>query len=452
MLTFAQWRDQARSYLQRNIRPGSFSGRFVEDGQTLLFNDVCTAGNPSAKVKLPKAFLDLAQIVALHRDPKRWDLLYRVAWRVQNENRNLLRIEVDDDVRALELMRKAISRDIHKMRAFVRFRRVMDGDQEQFIAWYPPDHHILQANERFFVERFGSMRWAILTPDATLVWNLQKAEYGPGVPRSSAPAEDELEELWRTYYKSIYNPARRNLDAMRAELPVRRWVDLPESRTIAELVRTSEEQVETMIAKNPISATAFIPLDASLTQLRQAVKKCRACELCALATQPVFGEGPGGARVLLVGEQPGNDEDLAGQPFVGPAGRILTAAMEEAGLGRTDVYLTNAVKAFRFEERGKRRIHKKPAAGHIAACRPWLEAEIAKVNPRRIVCLGASAAQSVLGRAVQVQEERGRVLKHHLGADVVVTYHPSAILRALDGHAKAQMTQALVDDLKLVVG
>ena len=346
-------------------------------------------------------------------------------------------------------MRKSIRNDIHKMRAFVRFRRVMQDDIEQYVAWYRPDHYILGANERFFVERFGAMHWAILTPDGSLVWDTQQVRYGPGVPRSEAPAEDELEDLWRAYYASIYNPARRNLDAMRAQLPVRRWQDLPESRLIPELVRLSPGRVESMIDARPASASEFIPRDADLPLLREAVHHCRACELCSLATQPVFGEGPPDARILVVGEQPGDEEDQTGHPFVGPAGRVLDAAMREARLDRDVVYLTNAVKAFRFEERGKRRIHKTPRAAHIAVCRPWLEAELDAVKPRRIICLGATAAQSVLGRTIQIGAERGHLLPHGSGAEIVVTYHPSAILRAPDAGTRTELTRALVADLTL---
>ena len=444
-MNFHSWREKAREALRSGTAPGSV---VWESGQAGLFEaETVSAPAQRTTIQIPRAFLDHAQVVALHRDPDRWELLYRIAWRIQDENAHLLHIEVDDDIRNLLMMRKSIERDIHKMRAFVRFRRVEHEGQEQFVAWYPPDHHILEANERFFVDRFGAMRWAILTPEASLLWDLEKVQYGPGVPRSEAPAEDQFDDLWRTYYSSIYNPARLNLDAMRAQLPVRRWVDLPESRTIPELVRMSRERVETMAKTQPVSAAKFIPPNAGLPELREAVKQCSACELCAMATQPVFGEGPGAARILLVGEQPGNEEDLAGRPFVGPAGKVLMAALEEAGLDRAQIYLTNAVKAFRFEERGKRRIHQKPGASHIAACRPWLDAEIANVRPGRIVCLGATAAQSVFGRVTQIKAERGRTTQHASGAQIVVTYHPSAILRTPDEAAKAEMMKALIADL-----
>jgi DNA polymerase len=202
-----------------------------------------------------------------------------------------------------------------------------------------------------------------------------------------------------------------------------------------------------MARVHPGAASAFIPAQADLPVLREAVQQCRACELCGLATQAVFGEGNRGARIVLVGEQPGDEEDRAGRPFVGPAGQVLEAAMRQAGLDRSSVYVTNAVKAFRYEERGKRRIHKTPRAAHIATCRPWLEAEIAALRPELIICMGATAAQSVLGRAIQIKAERGRREERRWGADVIVTYHPSAILRAPDEATKAELYRALVEDL-----
>ncbi|MBV8817671.1 MAG: UdgX family uracil-DNA binding protein, partial [Acidobacteriaceae bacterium] len=276
-----------------------------------------------------------------------------------------------------------------------------------------------------------------------------RIHYGPGIPRSEAPGEDDLEDLWRAYYSSVYNPARLNLDAMRAQLPVFRWEDLPESRVIPELVRISRGRVDSMKGMQSAGASCFIPPQTDLPGLQQAVRHCGACELCARATQPVFGEGPHNARIMLVGEQPGDEEDQAGRPFVGPAGQVLDAAIRDAGMNRDSLYLTNAVKAFRFEERGKRRIHQTPRSIHIASCRPWLEAEIDLVRPERIVCLGATAAQAVLGRTVKIQAERGRIVHQRRGADVIVTYHPSAILRAPDQAVRTQYQQSLIADLKL---
>jgi DNA polymerase len=201
------------------------------------------------------------------------------------------------------------------------------------------------------------------------------------------------------------------------------------------------------------SAAAWVPDSTSLPRLREAAEDCRGCELWADATQVVFSAGPRKARVMLVGEQPGDVEDREGEPFVGPAGRILSDALDQAGLVRGEVYLTNAVKHFRHEMRGKRRIHQKPTVAHITACRPWLEAEVAAVGPAVVVCLGATAGRAVLGRPVRVGAERGQVLEAGERAvpglaGVVVTAHPSSILRVRDRDERREATAALVDDLR----
>ena len=188
----------------------------------------------------------------------------------------------------------------------------------------------------------------------------------------------------------------------------------------------------------------------ALADLRDSAAGCRACDLWERATQTVFGEGPVQADVMLVGEQPGHEEDLAGRPFVGPAGRLLDRALEAAGLDRTRVYVTNVVKHFNWEPRGKWRIHKKPTAWEIRACRPWLASELAAVRPRAIVCLGATAAQTLLGRGVRVTQSRGEPIPSTLARYVIATIHPSAVLRAPDEAARHATMERLVKDLTAV--
>jgi DNA polymerase len=188
----------------------------------------------------------------------------------------------------------------------------------------------------------------------------------------------------------------------------------------------------------------------SLTSLRERVQECRACELYKGATQAVFGEGSARAEVMFVGEQPGDREDREGHPFVGPAGHVFDRALEAAGIDRKQTYVTNAVKHFRYEERGKRRIHQRPSAEHIRACRPWVDAELAAVRPRVLVCLGAVAAQALLGSKIRVTKDRGKRLESELAPVVLVTIHPSAILRERDEPARAQAFRAFVADLELV--
>ena len=198
------------------------------------------------------------------------------------------------------------------------------------------------------------------------------------------------------------------------------------------------------------TAAPLVPAKPSLPNLRRAAAGCRACDLWRRGTQTVFGEGSSRARVMLVGEQPGDGEDLEGRPFVGPAGRILDAALEKAGIDRAAVYLTNAVKHFKWEPRGKRRIHQKPNSVEIAACRPWLDAEIRVVKPEVLVCLGATAAQMLLGRSFRVSRQRGQFVASELAPRVLATVHPSSILRAPDDETRRAETERFVSDLRKV--
>ncbi len=198
------------------------------------------------------------------------------------------------------------------------------------------------------------------------------------------------------------------------------------------------------------SAADFLPKRHSLTALREAARGCRGCDLYKRATQTVFGLGPRSARVVLVGEQPGNDEDLAGKPFVGPAGRLLDQALTAAGVSRADAYVTNVVKHFKWEPRGKRRLHSKPSAREVAACVPWLRAELEQVKPQVLVCLGATAAQTVFGRGFRLTQHRGETLSTPLAEHAIATAHPSSVLRQPDAASRDRALRDLVADLKVV--
>ncbi len=445
---FSAWRSKARQLLIAGWHPQDLIWRPADDMQPTLFEQEEIQA-PAAGRRLPsvpKAFLELAETASCHRDPQRWTLLYRVLYRLTHGEPKLLEIDCDPDVATLYEFRKAVSRDMHKMRAFVRFRK--SGDD--YIAWHRPDHHIVEANAPFFVRRFGSMPFAILTPDKSAYWDLELLRFGPGVPQSEAPASDVLEHLWLAYYASIFNPARVKVKAMKTEMPVRHWATLPETALIPGLLAQAGTRVKEMAKQQPDSALRFLPASRELLELATAAKGCQGCPLYQSATQTVFGEGPANARVILVGEQPGDSEDLAGHPFVGPAGKILDQALEESGVERGGLYITNAVKHFKFVERGKRRLHQKPGGLEISACRPWLEAEVAAIQPALIVCMGGTAAQSVMGRAVKVLTERGKLVPHHWAERALITIHPSAILRAPDEQARVAQYRAFVDDLRMI--
>ncbi len=200
-----------------------------------------------------------------------------------------------------------------------------------------------------------------------------------------------------------------------------------------------------------VDARPYVPQGASMEELARSVQRCRGCELYRNATQAVFGEGPVEARIMLVGEQPGDREDLAGAPFVGPAGRVLDQALEEAGIGREDVYVTNAVKHFKFEPRGKRRIHQRPTARELAACRPWLEEESIRVAPVVLVALGATAARAIFGPSHRLTQQHGELIPHAWAKSAISTYHPSAVLRSSsDSKHREQLYQEIVEDLRRI--
>jgi DNA polymerase len=281
-----------------------------------------------------------------------------------------------------------------------------------------------------------------------------------------SPHRRRLEETWRRYYASIFNPARLKVTAMQNEMPKKYWRNLPEASLIKPLIEGAGRIASAMIANaatEPHKPQKRLPPRINdkasemprkhaddVETLREEAADCRACPLYKDATQTVFGEGPPTARIMLVGEQPGDKEDLAGKPFVGPAGQMLDRALEEAGIDRRTVYVTNAVKHFKFVPRGKIRLHQKPNTPEIKACRPWYERELAAIKPELVVAMGATAAQSVFGKITPVNKNRGRLIDlDDDGTRALVTVHPSYLLRLPDADAKAREYQRFVQDLKI---
>ncbi|MES2441773.1 MAG: UdgX family uracil-DNA binding protein [Pseudomonadota bacterium] len=434
---FEGWRDAARALAQARV-PSSDIVWQVGDAPGDLFGDeaLLTPAAPRP-LKVPRAFLDLAQTVILHSDPERFALLYTL---LRHSER--LGDPADPLVARLEGMAKSVRRDIHKMRAFVRFRE-LDG---RFVAWFEPEHHIVRANARFFVDRFASMRWSILTPALSLHWDGEALAEGPGATRADAPLGDPVEAVWKTYYASIFNPARLKVGAMLKEMPRKYWKNMPETALVPGLVAGARAR-ETAMVQTARTATGG-NVTAAWDALREEAKGCTRCHLYKHATQTVFGEGPVDARMMVVGEQPGDQEDLAGKPFVGPAGQMFDRAIEAAGIDRASLYVTNAVKHFKFEQRGKRRIHDKPNAGEITACRWWYEQERLLLKPEVTLALGATAARQLLGKAVTITATRGRAIELPEGGLGWVTIHPSFLLRLPDKARAEDEFHAFVADLR----
>lgn len=456
---FSAWRLKARDLLSRGLPPHALTWSAQAGGD--LFggmDDMLPPVMEGAHFMVPRHFIELGQTVIMHRAPQRFAWLYAMLWRLQEEPR-LLDVQVDPDVARLEGMAKAVRRDIHKMRAFVRFRKTTLDEREWYVAWFEPDHLIVRANAPFFMRRFTTMHWSILTPCVSAHWDGINLSFGSGAARHDAPDGDALENLWRGYYASIFNPARLKINAMRSEMPRKYWKNLPEAPLIGPLIHDAQRRTDTMVVSGATEANARPQrleikkirhaAAGSVEALREEASGCRACPLWAPATQTVFGEGPTDAPVMFVGEQPGDQEDIAGRPFVGSAGRLFDQAMAQANVPRDRAYVTNAVKHFRFVPRGTRRIHQKPGVPDIRACRTWLEQEISLVKPRLIVALGATAAQSLFGKAMPVGKNRGQLLDAGIGAQVLITVHPSYLLRLPDDEAKTLEFAKFVEDLKL---
>jgi uracil-DNA glycosylase len=454
------WRAQARTLLAGKVPPEAVAWQL--DGEAKdLFGGLPVPHTAAAAVPVPRAFLDLAESIIRHRNPERFTLLYRLLWRQTHGERDLLAVRVDADVARAAALAQQVHRAAYHMKAYLRFHEVLGEGGPVYAAWFEPEHHVVERVAPHFVTRMGALRWSILTPLRSAHWDGAELCYAAGRPGCEVAGEDAVVECWKTYYASIFNPARLKVDAMLAQMPKKYWRNMEETMQVPAMVRGAAGRAEAMVAapfappaaKGRVHVERRVPMagdvPASLDEFRALLPGCRRCPLWEHATQAVAGEGPAGALVMLVGEQPGDQEDLAGRPFVGPAGQLLDRALGEAGLGRERVYVTNAVKHFKYEPRGKRRIHQKPGAGEVTACRFWLDRELALVQPRLVVALGATAARAVLGREVAVTRLRGQLLAGVGSSRVLVTFHPSAILRQPDASGKERQFSALVEDLAL---
>lgn len=445
------FRQAARRLVAAGTPPAAVT--FDIAGEAGLFGEnVATAAPP---LSLPRKLGDMIGQTVPHRDPARYGLLYDVIWRVVQGQRALLEIASDPAMHRLDLMARSVRRDIHKMHAYLRFRRREDeGGPERYAAWFEPDHFILEAATPFFVERFRSMVWTIVTPVGTATWDGARLSYGPPGTRADVPADDAFESAWTGYYESTFNPARTNPRLMRQHMAKKYWHNMPEAAAIPALIRSASSRVGEMLdreatvprKREPAGALAAMvdQAPASLADLNALIG--RAGPLVPGATQAVFGEGPAGAAIAFVGEQPGDEEDLQGRPFVGPAGRLLDRALREAGIARDRAYLTNAVKHFKFEQRGKRRIHAKPTAGEVSHYRWWLMRELELVAPSMVVALGATAVLALTGKQVPITRARGPASLLQ-GLDGFITVHPAYLLRLPDEAAKAAAYDDFVRDL-----
>jgi probable DNA metabolism protein len=442
---FDGWREAARALALIGAAPSEVLWEIAGDEADLFGAPAPAPPAPPGLFSVPRGFVALAEQVICHRDPERFALLYAMLVKLR-EWPDALADKADPLVHRLEAMARIVRRDIHKMHAFLRFREMDTEEGPRFVAWFEPDHHIVRAASRFFVSRFATMHWSILTPELSLHWDGETLTEGPGASRADAPEGDPVEAVWKTYYAAIFNPARVKVGAMLREMPKKYWKNMPETALVPELLKGAQARESEMAAASAVKVGDNV--GKSWAAVRAEAMHCTRCDLYKCATQTVFGEGPLDARLVFVGEQPGDQEDLSGAPFVGPAGQLFDKALAEAGVARERTYVTNAVKHFKFERRGKRRIHEKPNGGEIAACRWWLQQELALIRPPLVVALGATAARSLFGKVVTISALRGKGHRLEDGSEAWVTVHPSFLLRVRDDR-EAEYAR-FVDDLRRI--
>ena len=450
---FEGFRRACRVLWADQVGPDRVTWRTAQDSEADLFpaGAIAAEASTAPPVNVPAWFVPLCESAILHRDPGRFALVYRLLWRLQIEPA-LRHDPLDPDRAAVHEMAQAVRADMHRMRTSLRFRAIEDGAAggPLHIAWFEPEHHIVEATAPFFMQRDATQRWAILTPERSIDRDGACLRLGAPARRDQVPAAEAGDEAWLGYCQGLFDPARGEMpERDRAETDARGDGSEDRSTTRVER-RPADPQRQRPTPVQPAAGDAATPggdAPATLPALRQALERCRECPIGAHATQAVPGEGQQRARLMFVGEQPGDQEDLQGRPFIGPAGQLFDRALVQLGIDRREVYITNAVKHFKFELRGKRRIHKTPAQEEAAACLHWLEREIELVDPGALVALGATAARQLMGTAIAVTRQRGQWLKRADGRRVLITLHPSALLR-IEPQDKEAAYEAWLRDLR----
>ncbi|MFD2740080.1 UdgX family uracil-DNA binding protein [Sulfitobacter aestuarii] len=455
------WRDAARRFLAAGVAPEQ-----IIWGDSGTAPDLFGADEPpgdGAPVTVSRSFVALANAVVWHSDPERFARLYAFLWRLRGAPQ-LMSDRGDADLARLRGMEKNVHRCQHKMKAFVRFREIgaPDAPRRSFAAWFEPTHHTVEPTATFFARRFADMDWRILTPDVCAVFEGGQLSFEEGRARPDLP-EDAGEQLWVTYFRNIFNPARLKVQAMQSEMPKKYWKNMPEAAAIPDLIASAPARARAMAEAAPtLPPRRMAQVQAQLAgcasawsgpegALPEAIAACTRCPLHRAATQAVVGEGPKDADLMIVGEQPGDQEDLSGRPFIGPAGQLFNELAAGAGLDRRNAYVTNAVKHFKFTPRGRRRIHQRPNSSEIEHCRWWLDAELAEVKPKLVLAMGATAVESLTGSRAAVLSRRGKVETGRGGEPVLITLHPSYLLRLPDPQARADASAAFQEDLRSAV-
>lgn len=410
------WRRATRALILAGAEPNAVRWRVGGRAEKL----------PEAEgtFNVSRRLVSIASLAIQARAPERFGLLYRIVWRAQHGELP----DDDPELHQAQSLAFEVRAEAHRMRTHIRYMPAQEGNQTRYLGWYEPVHRVLEANAQLIARRFPDHRFSIVTPDGSAHWNSEILSFGTGLKQ----AEDDatLAAWWEAHSAAVLADANPGTSIPEAE-------DLPEAPRSPDLP--------------PLGPVVLkLAFDPAVTEASREAEHCRRCDLYKLGTQTVFGEGPAGARVMFVGEQPGDQEDTIGRPFVGPAGQMLDRALEEAGIDRRAVFITNAVKHFKFTPRGKRRIHQSPDPAEIQICRFWLDVERVRIAPKLLVVMGASGARAVLGRPVTVTRERGRPFQLEDGQTAFITVHPSYLLRIPDEAGRHREYQAFVRDMQAI--
>uniref|UniRef100_E1TAF8 Type-4 uracil-DNA glycosylase n=1 Tax=Burkholderia sp. (strain CCGE1003) TaxID=640512 RepID=E1TAF8_BURSG len=458
---FDAWRAASLAALAQGLAPEAIEWRVSEgpgskspvEQAAFDYGEHVGVAHPVAAapaVHVSKELAALLRDAALYREPHRWAFLYKVLWRWQQGDRAAAS-PADEDGARLYRMAKCVRRAKHDMIAYVRFQKNADASVPEYIAWYEPEHDVLAWGAEHFAQRMGRSTWLIATPHGAAFWD--GAELRIDDDRAlrnphRCETNDEAQALWLAYYRSTFNPARLNEAALTQHMPVRFWKALPEGRLIPGMISEARSGARRLAQASGVAAFngKAISVEAEVAQpLREqpsSLDACRRCDLWRHATQAVGGVGPRDARIMVIGEQPGDHEDLSGQPFVGPAGQLLNSAITQAGLRREQLYLTNAVKHFKWEPRGKRRLHKTAAQREMQACSHWLTQELETVRPSVVVTLGTTALNALLGEKSSLQDYLHGPFELE-GGWGIATYHPSFALRQQSDAARDKVMVAI---------
>jgi len=447
---FETWLAAASTLIAAEAAPPLVDWGDNDGVESLFAANHVTPASTSMILDLPAGLRQRLEEACCYLGKERWSLPYRVLWRCLHNDWAAL-LPGDTDGSPFARRERAVRGAAHAMKGFLRFQERPDNmHSPRFVAWYEPPHDVLQPVAHHFAERMGSNTWLIATPLGSANWDGKRLAFGPPLSKP-AQNEDLIEALWLDYYRSTFNPERLNPELMQAHLPSVQQRSLPEARLIPAMI----SQAQLGQSRQAIAASPVISKKASCTtgrntrlSLGDELEHCKRCGLWEHATYPVGGSGPANARVIIVGEQADDHDDLIGEPFSGELGRFLESLLTAAGIEREDVYLTHAVKHFRFESIQLQRRYRAPTTAHLEACRHWLEQELAQIPAIAIVALGRSAAQALLQTEVPLPTGEAPLVMQLAEKRVFVTWHPAYAQKTANPQARNAAQAHIVASLR----